>query len=1268
MPSEQFKHIQRIRKDFHEGSERLKNSSNNSIRTLADDLYNKHTHFIFELIQNAEDNTYEEHGSYPPYISFRLTKTDPTRTSNSDGALIIQNNELGFNAKNVDAICAVGETTKKKIEGYIGEKGIGFKSVFRVTGNPHIFSNGYHFCLPESDAETGLGYIVPQWVDTLPEGLNLSETYIILPLTKSDFGYEKIEEMLRDIEPEVLLFLSTLEKIRIETDTGDDLTILKDSTLMPEVAVIVEGNKKGQVFSNSDNFLVCTKRFNRPENIYHEKREGIKNRDVSIAFPLSEDSEAVGKIFAYLPVRSDTGFPFLMNADFILPSSREDIQEIPWNHWLMECIANLVVSELLPLLKGRRILNVHFLEALASRLDDLMYDEDSLFYPIFTQVCEALKNEALLPTNDDSFVSAENAVMTRSDAVRSLLTDTQLGMLFGIDVDRDVPLKWLSSEITLDRTPDLRRYIMGSLGVEEVTPDMLARRLSKVFLVAQSDEWFVKFYQFLLDQPALWRSNGGILRTKPILRLQDGTQVNPPQEGALPTAYLSVGGIANVSLPIMKWEISLYEDAYNFLKGLGVQEYDIVAEVIETILWKYENEISTVSIDEHLRDFAKIARAYKTDSREKKAQLRNALCQTPFILAESANPDYPIYLRPDQLYFGTDALRMYFEGNNLISWTKIWEENNDNLAELRQALRSDIPYGPTGAFVNLDIYPTSAQELFSDLGISDAVEIQRKEEDLQRYVTIEKRYGYHRRGLEGFDPGIGVDGLEHALNNPTLEKSAFIWNHIAIPNVDCIKGTVEESTTQTYSNSSSEELVSDHFGHLLVETAWLPDTDGNMQKPGDMILEDLPDSFKKDEQLAKKLNMLPISREQMIGLIAPAIGVPPDILTRMINAPAETIEKIESFLQFSPDSASIALPIPQPASFPVNSVPNPERREKQILSELGKAPDKEYAQKLRSVRTTKGAIDPKTWLSIYYTNDDNQMVCQICQEEMPFKHRSGNYYFDAVEMLKDHFTKEYESQFLALCPECSPKYKTFVKQVPEAMNTLRQRLIDSDKSDDFEIPLKLGDWDTSLRFVERHWLDVKTLLDFYAQQSVLIVEAAEPSEMQQGPQIEQSQPAKKKSTNWDADRLLSKYFTQPVRLITYMGIQDLSEVQTKHYTLKGIDAKGEEVKIAKLRILFAFPKEKMPDLKPYVKIRQSLRSQNLQPIENQKERFHVDDVLLEQARRDKSNVSLVTRTGHVLNGWIQHFDKYVLYMRIGEKVVVVYRHGLFEFTIGEQED
>lgn len=1245
MSNERFEHIQRIRKDFYHGSEPLKKAANNSIRTLADDLYSKHTHFIFELIQNAEDNTYTKHNTYLPYISFRLTKIDPTNSTGSDGALIIQNNEVGFNTDNVDAICTVGETTKEKGHGYIGEKGIGFKSVFRVTDNPHIFSNGYHFCLPEFDEEIDLGYIVPKWVHTIPEGLDLSETHIILPLTKQDFGYEAIEKMLQDIEPEVILFLSTLQEIQIKTDTEDDFTILKDDSAMPEVQILVEGKKQGSDFSNSDNFLVCTKRYDKPVNINHDKREGIENRDVTIGFPLDENSTAVGKIFAYLPVREGTGFPFLINSDFILPSSREDIHDVPWNRsWLMECVADLIARRLLPLLKEQKCISVSFLDSLAEQLNNLAKDETNMFYPIFNRLRESFMNEELLPTNDKTFVSAQNAVLARSDAVRNLLAYDQLDALLHFHSDYSTSLKWLSTEITLDRTPNLRRYVMESLGVEEVTPDMFARRLFDTFLEAQTDEWFIKFYQFLFHQPALWRAKGSVLQTKPILRLQDGTQVNPSQEGSLPTAYLSVSDRVDAALPIIKWDISQDEEAYRFLKALGVQECDIVAEVIETVLPKYNRKTPNISINEHQHDFAKIKRAYKTDSHQRKSLLKEALQETPFIRSEKPDANGNVYFKPENIYYATDILQLYFAGN------------------------------PYSAFINSDIYPKSDRALFTDLGVMDSVRIQRKKAEADGYVRILEKPGNNVRGLDGFDLFIKVDGLQYALDDPTPEKSAFIWNHIVIPNADCIRGYIEKCPLKTFSKKRTlEEIVSNRFGQLLLDNTWLPDLEKNMHNPSEITLDDLPDSFKKDEQLAEKLGM-PISKTRRIDIVAPEIGVSSDILNGIVNATPETIQQIESLLKLGPDfehlpsfpSSRFDHTLPsQPITFPVSSVSNPDRRREMILAALEDAPDQEYVKKLRRIRMTKGTIDPKTWLIIQYTNDDDQMICQICQEAMP-KYRGENYYFDAVEMLKGYFTKEYEAQFLALCPECAPKYRMFVKQVPKAMDVLKRQVMDSDDSNDFQVPLKLDNWDTSLRFVERHWLDIKAILSFYEQQSEEAVETTAPDEPETELDEEPaSEPAEKKE-NWDADQILSQFFTQPIRFATYAGLKDLSQIKTRQTEITGIDANGTKITFPKSDVLFAFPKEKMDALKSHVHIRRPLKDEGLQPVDVYGNRFQIADKLLRQVKKDKSKVKVVTRSGYVLTGWVQHFDKHVLYMRVGEKVVIVYRHGLYGFTIEEQ--
>ena len=70
-----------------------------------------------------------------------------------------------------------------------------------------------------------------------------------------------------------------------------------------------------------------------------------------------------------------------------------------------------------------------------------------------------------------------------------------------------------------------------------------------------------------------------------------------------------------------------------------------------------------------------------------KCKLKTKLKATHFILAENPNLDFPIYLKPDCLYFGTDALRMYFEQNNLVDWFEAYQNNGDDLDELWEGVR-----------------------------------------------------------------------------------------------------------------------------------------------------------------------------------------------------------------------------------------------------------------------------------------------------------------------------------------------------------------------------------------------------------------------------------------------------------------------------------------------------------------------------------------------------------------------------------------------------
>ena len=218
--------INQIRNDYSpkKNTKRTLEGYANSIKKLAEDLYSKETHFIFELIQNAEDNSYEK--GVDPILRFNLTRIQIE--GEEVPALIVENNETGFQEKHVNAICKVGESTKDKTKGYIGEKGIGFKSVFKITDCPYIFSNGFYFALPKEDQETKLGYIVPRWVENPPDQIDNSLTTIILPL-KKDIDITSLLKYLHDIEPEVILFLDRIKKFEIKVDiNGDDYEVIVD--------------------------------------------------------------------------------------------------------------------------------------------------------------------------------------------------------------------------------------------------------------------------------------------------------------------------------------------------------------------------------------------------------------------------------------------------------------------------------------------------------------------------------------------------------------------------------------------------------------------------------------------------------------------------------------------------------------------------------------------------------------------------------------------------------------------------------------------------------------------------------------------------------------------------------------------------------------------------------------------------------------------------------------------------------------------------------
>ncbi|KAK4256884.1 hypothetical protein QN277_006549 [Acacia crassicarpa] len=334
-----------------------------AVKNLSAELYAKDVHFLMELIQNAEDNQYDE--GVDPKLQFIITSKDITATR-APATLLILNNEKGFSPKNIESICSVGRSTKKgnRRSGYIGEKGIGFKSVFLITATPYIFSNGYQIRFNEGPCpHCGLGYIVPEWVDDNPtledlkqlcgEGDSLPTTIFVLPL-KPD-KVEPVKQQLSIIHPEVLLFLSKIKQLSVKEDNEDPrLNTVTAIAISSEIDLLRRKNMNAESYllhlsaeENEDPEKECTyymwrQRFPvKPENRV-ERRMDVEEWVVTLAFPnqerLNRGRSSPG-IYAFLPTEMVTNFPFIMQADFVLASSRETILlDNKWNQGILNCV------------------------------------------------------------------------------------------------------------------------------------------------------------------------------------------------------------------------------------------------------------------------------------------------------------------------------------------------------------------------------------------------------------------------------------------------------------------------------------------------------------------------------------------------------------------------------------------------------------------------------------------------------------------------------------------------------------------------------------------------------------------------------------------------------------------------------------------------------------------------------------------------------------------------------------------------------------------
>lgn len=791
---------------------------------LLADRYDDRTHFIFELLQNAEDALGRRgDASGPRRVTFELTST----------CLVVSHFGRPFDEADVRGVCGIAESTKDKFS--IGRFGIGFKSVYTFTDRPEIHSGDEDFAIAN--------YVLPQRADR-PQR-KAGETQIVLPLkSDDDTAQQEITSGFRHLGPGALLFLRHIEEINWSVEGGASGLYLRNVTKefgenVRLITVIGQETGKAEV---DQNWLV----FHR--EVFTEARENVGR--VEIAFSLLAIKEAPGRwsvqpvaaspLAVFFPTVVPTNLGFLVQGPYRTTPSRDNIPRgEPWNQHLVQETSDLLV-EAMRWMRDNQMLDTSALRCLP--LDRQEFPIGAMFAPTFESVLHALLNEPLLPRFDGGFVPGSRAKLARTQDLRELFSPDQIAVLFDSKASA-----WLTGDITADRQPEIRTYLMQELGVAEVTATTLVPRLNRAFLEAQADDWVRRLYEFLSGQEAALRWS---LDKIPLIRLEDGTHVVARENGA---AKAFLPSIIKTGFPTIRAAVCASVEARSFLIALGITEPDQVDDVVVNLLPKYRRNELDVDDEAYAADIERIRAAFRTDSKTQREKLIDALRQTSFVMVVDSGDGKGYIAKPGDIYIATDRLQQLFAGV-----PKVFIVDNDY-----ECLRGDeIRDLLVSCGASRYLMPEATK---SDLGHAEKVQI-RRGAGLERASWDSEPEDFTLRGL-----GQLVKLLPTLKSAAAAERAKMLWE--ALGDLET-RGTAAfyGSYKWGYFHETKAARFDAAFIRMLNQLPWVPNATGELVPPSLVIFDTL--GWKANPFLLTKI----VFKPPIIDQLAKEAGIDPAAL------------------------------------------------------------------------------------------------------------------------------------------------------------------------------------------------------------------------------------------------------------------------------------------------------------------------------------------------------------------------------------------------------
>ena len=990
--------------DFEEG-----------IKHLLTDLYPDDAHFIYELLQNAEDAGASE-------VRFLLNK---------DNAIFEHNGDQLFSLKDVEAITSIGFSTKKDDPTAIGKFGIGFKAVFAYTATPEIESGEFHFRIQDM--------VVPDTEGLFPGTLGEGKTRFVFPFDNPKKPPEKakneIEKNLRELNENTLLFLNNIQRIeyRLPDATTGSLERRNFANDGNQIEIYVTSPEDQTPEPNR--YL----RFAKDVDVQDEDNK-LKRCRIAVAFSMDKSGGGGwkiaplnrGEVCIYFPATKETSkLRFHMHAPFASTVARDSVRECSANDKLRNHLADLI-AESMHAIRDQGLLNVEFLATLPNNRDSLL----PFYLPIQQRLIEEFNTEKLTPMKRRRSEHAPASGAYRgSSALSNLINDEDLTTLLG--TDRSQPL-WIANPPQINQPEDnFLSMLEISLWTTEDLIEILDDQSDRVvkWLRDKPDEWHQDLYGFLGDflshAPSsplyVARERKDKLSNLCVVRCSDGEYRTSSE-----CHFLDNGVESNVErekAPREKFHYvakEVYSSGQNkhqqqksreFLEKIGVCEVDEVERTKAILKQRYEDPDTMIPSELHEEDIKRfIAFVEKEPTKAdlfKNYHIFNTTdgegCTVNWVFLDSP------YLETDlSTYYEDSKCDIEFlEECGCVYFSLDYEESDINPKELGKFAKA------LGAKTQLEakkqIIPENHLEWHSHLSQGSS----------------------HWRSDTGINEDYRIPEFQILLANPSLDKAKLFWQAMySLPGC-CLRARFRWNQSNPL-NEGHSTLV-----HELKNSKWVPQKNGDsisFVRPCDALRDYLPGGFPYDTE-QKWLEVIEFGKAVKQQKL--------ENIYKEIEQNSRNQRAREFGFGTEDEAKEAAAFFKEQGKTPgelLKKLHAQKRRKELLIIELNEAEDRGYETRARSIRSTRNTIDPRATLRALYTTDENRMHCQMCSKEMPFKKRNSDEdYFESVEALgKGYFFKEHEAQYLALCPECAAEYTEYVKKDPKAREIFHDTLKNSD--------------------------------------------------------------------------------------------------------------------------------------------------------------------------------------------------------------------------------